>query len=68
MLSHSDRPSSAPLEGAPVAGLVRTHWMLATCVACGHERPHGERHWATCPACGAALHSFPLCRDLQARD
>jgi predicted RNA-binding Zn-ribbon protein involved in translation (DUF1610 family) len=47
-------------------GLVRTHWMLALCVACGHERVHAERHHASCPSCGAALHSFALYRDLSA--
>jgi len=40
--------------------------MLAIYVVCGHEHPHGERHRATCPGCGATLNSFPLYRDLQA--
>jgi hypothetical protein len=40
--------------------------MLAICVVCGHERPHAERHRATCPTCGATLSSFALYRDLQA--
>lgn len=51
----------------PGAGLVRTHWQLAVCDACGHERVHGERHHATCPSCCQALHSFPLYRDLVAQ-
>ncbi len=50
----------------PLAGLVRTHWMLALCVVCGHERVHGERRRASCPSCGATLHSFALYRDLSA--
>jgi rubrerythrin len=55
-----------PPDGEPLTGLVRTHWMLAVCVVCGHERVHGERHRASCPTCGAQLHSFSLYRDLQA--
>ena len=67
MLLHRDGPSSSPPpEGEPLTGLVRTHLMLALCVVCGHERVHGERHRATCPTCGATLHSFPLYRDLRA--
>ncbi len=61
--------ASPPVETPdtqPLAGLVRTHWMLALCVVCGHERVHGERHHASCPSCGAALHSFALYRDLSA--
>jgi rubrerythrin len=59
-------PDAAP-DAEPLGGLVRTHWMLALCVVCGHERVHGERARATCPTCGATLHSFPLYRDLHAR-
>ena len=67
MLLHRDGPSSSPPpESEPLSGLVRTHWMLAVCGVCGHERVHGERHRATCPTSGATLHSFPLYRDLQA--
>jgi hypothetical protein len=67
MLPHRNQPSPAPPPDAlPVAGLVRTHWVLSVCVVCGHERPHGERHRASCPTCGAQLHSFPLYRDLRA--
>ncbi|MGO9788136.1 MAG: hypothetical protein ACLP8S_01045 [Solirubrobacteraceae bacterium] len=65
----SQRNASPPVETPdtqPLAGLVRTHWMLALCVVCGHERVHGERHHASCPSCGAALHSFALYRDLSA--
>ncbi|MGO9753078.1 MAG: hypothetical protein ACLP8S_03455 [Solirubrobacteraceae bacterium] len=57
-------PSAEASDTEALAGLVRTHWMLALCVACGHERVHGERHRASCPSCGAALHSFALYRDL----
>ncbi len=65
MLLHRNHPSASPSPDAlPVAGLVRTHWVLSVCVVCGHERPHGERHRATCPTCGAQLRSFPLYRDL----
>ena len=67
MLLHRNQPSpSPPPDAVPVAGLIRTHWVLSVCVVCGHERPHGERHRATCPTCGAQLRSFPLYRDLQA--
>ena len=67
MLVHRSPPSSPPLDAVPVAGLVATHWVLSVCVVCGHERPHGERHRASCPICGAQLRSFPLYRDLHAR-
>ena len=67
MLLQRNQPSSPPPDALPVAGLVRTHWVLSVCVVCGHERPHGERHRATCPTCGAQLRSFPLYRDLQAK-
>ena len=66
MLLHRNPPPSPPPDGLPVAGLVRTHWVLSVCVVCGHERTHGERHHATCPTCGAQLRSFALYRDLQA--
>ena len=59
-------PAVETPDTQPLAGLVRTHWMLALCVVCGHERVHGERHHASCPSCGAALHSFALYRDLSA--
>ena len=58
-------PSPAP-EAAPVAGVIRTHWVLSVCVVCGQERTHGERHRASCPTCGAQLRSFALYRDVQA--
>jgi predicted RNA-binding Zn-ribbon protein involved in translation (DUF1610 family) len=60
------RSPSPPPDGEPVAGLVRTYWMLAACVVCGHQRVRGERHRAKCPTCGAQLRSFALCRDLRA--
>ena len=67
MLPHRNQPSpSPPPDGEPLTGLVRTHWMLAVCVVCGHERVHGERRRARCPTCGATLNSFPLYRDLHA--
>jgi rubrerythrin len=66
MLLQRNQPSSPPPDTAPVAGLVRTNWVLSVCVVCGHERPHGEQHRATCPTCGAQLRSFALYRDLQA--
>ncbi|MGO9959162.1 MAG: hypothetical protein ACLP50_24870 [Solirubrobacteraceae bacterium] len=59
-------PSAETPDTQPLAGLVRTHWMLALCVVCGHERVHGEHHHASCPTCGATLHSFALYRDLRA--
>ena len=55
-----------PVDGVAVGGLLRTHWMLASCAACGHERVHGEQHHALCPACGTVLHSFRLYRELTA--
>jgi len=67
---HLQRNASPPGEAGDaqrLSGLVRTHWMLTSCVVCGHERVHGERHRATCPTCGATLHSFPLYRELRAR-
>jgi rubrerythrin len=66
MLLYRNQPSSLPPDTLPVAGLVRTHWVLSVCVVCGHERPHGEQHRATCPTCGAQLRSFQLYRDLHA--
>ena len=66
MLDHRSPPPTQPADARPLAGLVRTHWMLAVCVVCGHERAHGERYRATCPTCGATLHSFTLYRDLYA--
>jgi predicted RNA-binding Zn-ribbon protein involved in translation (DUF1610 family) len=56
MLLHRNQPSpSPPRDPVPVAGLIGTHWVLSVCVVCGHERPHGERHRASCPTCGAQL-------------
>ena len=67
MLVYRNQPSPSPLPDAvPVAGLICTDWVLSVCVVCGHERPHGERHRAACPTCGAQLRSFPLYRDLRA--
>ena len=70
MRFHRNQPSAySPPDAVPVAGLVRTHWVLSVCVVCvvcGHERPHGERHRASCPSCGAQLRSFALYRDLEA--
>ena len=66
MLLQRNQPSSPSPDALPVAGLARTHWVLSVCVMCGHERPHGDRHRAACPTCGAQLRSFPLYRDLQA--
>ena len=67
MFGHRNQPSSSPPPDAvPVVGLIRTHWVLSVCVVCGHERPHGERHRAACPTCGAQLRSFALYRELQA--
>jgi hypothetical protein len=67
MLLHRNQPHpSPPPDAVPVAGLLRTDWVLSVCVVCGHERPHGERQRVTCPTCGAQLRSFPLYRDLHA--
>jgi hypothetical protein len=65
-LERNGSPSVETDDTQPLAGLVRTHWMLACCVVCGHERVHGEHHRATCPTCGATLNSFALYRDLRA--
>ena len=67
MLLHRNPPAVEQSDAEPLTGLVRTHWMLALCVVCGHQRVHGERHRPTCPGCGATLHSFALYRDLHAR-
>jgi hypothetical protein len=64
MFPHSNR-ETLDGERVPVDGLVRTHWALAICAACGHEQPHGENHRATCPGCGAQLHAFALYRELR---
>lgn len=65
MLDHPNPPTAEQaLDAQPLQGLLRTHWMLAVCPACGHERVHGEHHHATCPSCAQALHSFALYRDL----
>ncbi len=67
MLDHPSPPTAAQaLDAEPLAGLLATHWKLALCGTCGHERVHGERHHATCPSCGQALYSFALYRDLNA--
>ena len=59
MLLHRNQPSSSPPDALPVAGLVRTHWVLSVCVVCGHERPHGERHRATCPTWPSPWEAVP---------
>jgi predicted RNA-binding Zn-ribbon protein involved in translation (DUF1610 family) len=56
-------PASPP---RPVSGLLRTHWVLATCSTCGHEQPRAERCHARCPGCGAPLRTFRIYRELQA--
>ncbi len=66
MLLKRNQPAVAEAADAHVHGLVRTHWVLAVCVVCGHEQPHGEHSRVTCPGCGAQLRSFALYRDLQA--
>ena len=65
-LQANEPASSEDLELIPLDGLVRTHWSLAVCVVCGHEQPRGERCRATCPGCGAQLHTFRLYRALRA--
>ncbi len=65
MYLQANSPPAAD-DSRPLAGVLRTHWMLAICVVCGHENVHAERHRATCPGCGATLNSFQLYRDLQA--
>jgi rubrerythrin len=65
-LQPNARPPAETSDTQPLGGLVRTRWMLALCVVCGHERVHGERSRATCPTCGATLNSFVLYRDLHA--
>ena len=66
MVLHGNQPSFPPSDALPVAGLVRSDWVLSVCVVCGRERSDGERDRASCPRCGAQLHSFPLYRDLHA--
>ena len=62
MVLHRNQPSSSsPSDAVPVAGLVRTDWVLSVCVVCGHECPHGERDRASCPACGAAAPAGGWC-------
>ena len=64
---HQNRnPASDEEERVCVDGLVRTHWVLAVCVVCGHEQPRGEHARQTCPGCGAQLRSFALYRELRA--
>ncbi len=53
-------------EPVPVDGLLRTHWVLAVCVVCGHEQPRAEHARSSCPGCGAQLRHFPLFRELRA--
>ena len=66
MLTHpNQQPPSPPPDTEPLDGLVRTHWSLAVCVACGHEQPRGEHSHARC-RCGAQLRIFPLYRGLRA--
>ena len=39
MLDHPNPPIGlAPLDAEPLTGLLATHWKLALCGACGHER------------------------------
>ena len=66
---HAQRIRSAgPPAAGRLSGLIRTRYALAVCVVCGHEHVHGpQRACATCPDCGAAVHTFPLYRDLTAR-
>jgi predicted RNA-binding Zn-ribbon protein involved in translation (DUF1610 family) len=66
MLADHRPPAESSADAQPVAGLVRTHWVLSVCVVCGHEQPRGENSRATCPGCGAQLRSFALYRDLRA--
>jgi hypothetical protein len=66
MLADRRPPAESSADAQPVAGLVRTHWVLSVCVVCGHEQPRGENSRATCPGCGAQLRSFALYRDLHA--
>ncbi len=67
MLAHPNpTPSSPPPDSYPPDGLVRTHWSLAICVACGHEQPRGEHSHASSCRCGAQLRTFPLYRQLRA--
>ena len=55
MLAHRRPSAESSADARPVAGLVRTHWVLSVCVVCGHEQPRGENSRATCPGCGAQL-------------
>jgi hypothetical protein len=66
LLAHPNPPPSPPPDSQTLDGLIRTHWSLAVCVACGHEQPRGEHNRASCPGCGAQLRVFPLYRDLRA--
>jgi hypothetical protein len=66
LLADRRPPAESSADAQPVAGLVRTHWVLSVCVVYGHEQPRGENSRATCPGCGAQLRSFALYRDLRA--
>ena len=37
MLDHRSPPPTQPDDARPLAGLVRTHWMLAVCVLTGRR-------------------------------
>ncbi len=68
MLDHPNPPTAAQaLEAVPPRGAAANPLATRVGDACGHERVHGERHHATCPSCGQALHSFLLYRDLVAQ-
>jgi hypothetical protein len=62
MHAQPTQPHPSPRLGR----LVRTHWVLATCAACGHEQPRAERCQARCPGCGAPLRTFRIYRELEA--
>jgi hypothetical protein len=51
---------------ALVDGLIRTHYRLDVCVACGHKRVPMPRQETGCPPCGgSARRSFYLFRGLR---
>lgn len=59
------QPNETPAAQAPVAGLVRTRYMLNVCVVCGHERVQTPSQQITCLQCGGSAHrSFAMFRDL----
>jgi predicted RNA-binding Zn-ribbon protein involved in translation (DUF1610 family) len=68
MHAQANRLAGAPAAGFCPSGLISTRYALAVCVVCGHEHVHGpQRARATCPDCGATVHTFALYRDRQAR-